>query len=136
METCWHQDILRCVDHRAARRPTLTVFTFFFVHHRGSKKLFDGTEDGQKSYVLCLWVFFMATSIRPPFSVFTISHCSQMRISDAVETPSLPYNRCFFFMQMEDVVFAARRHVLVIVGGVWKCVACMMRRMTLNTGHE
>ena len=67
------------MKHRAARRPTLTVFTFFFVHEGivGPRNCSNGTEDGQKSYVLCLWVFFMcgfSTSIRPPFSVFTISH--------------------------------------------------------------
>ena len=39
---------------------------------------------------------------------------------------------------MEEIVFGARRHDPAIDVGVLIDVgaACMMRRMTLNTGHE
>ena len=78
----------------------------------------------------------------PPFSVFTVSPFlprSDIEFSDAGETPSLTYQPiCVFFLQMEEFVFAATRHVLVIVGGVLLEVraACMMRRMPPKTSDE
>ena len=98
-----------------------------------------------RNHVYCVFgVFFLcgfSTSIRPTSSVFTISHLftevtSNFRMQG--RHPVCGTNPHVFLLQMEKFVFAATRHVLVIVGGVLMVVraACMMRRMTLNTGHE
>ena len=130
------------IKHRAARTPSFTVFTFFFVHE-GMLGLFEWNRARREIQCIVslgflhMWVFNKYLANVFCVHNFPSVHRSEIEFPMQLRHPICGTNRYVFFW-MEEFVFAATRHVLVIVGGVLMEVraACMMRRMTLNVGHE
>ena len=115
MTACWVQETVR-MEQSTERN--LVYFVFGFSSCEGFQQVF-----GQR------------------FLCSQFPTCSQMcnRISDAVETPSLPSQPKFFFFYADGRCrVRSKTHVLVIVGGVLMEVraACMMRRMPPKTSDE
>ena len=109
------------------------------------------TEQGtwQNSDSLRLFVFFVCVGFQQfAGQDFLSCSCETRNRLFAKVTPNIriqfkhparsTITRVFFFLQMEEIVFGARRHDPAIDVGVLidGGAACMMRRMTLNTGHE